>query len=291
MSYDFHTHTTFSDGTLTPEALISKAAERGIKVISVTDHDTISSYPLNRAACKKNNIELIKGIEISSQLEEKDVHILAYFAEETDFFRLKDLETRRRAKRLERLYLICERLKDMGVIIDPEIILENNQGEGTIGRPHIAREIVARGYASSVPDAFTKYLSNGSKAFLPSSLISSLEVITTVREFKGTPVLAHPAAQFINREDLVKQMVETGLQGIEVYYPAHDPVKKSHYLNLARKYNLVATGGSDYHGPDTGREDYLGRMVLPDVEYQRLKERIDFCAKKNDPDGSLKNLS
>ncbi len=274
MSYDFHTHSTFSDGTLEPENLISLAFEKGIKVISVTDHDTIANYSYVSKACKKYDIELIKGIELSSQLNGNDIHILAYFENENDYFKLKSLEEIQKKSRLARIFHICEKLKEINVFIEPEKIISNSEKAGSVGRPQVARELVIQGYVSDIPEAFDKYLAAGKQGYISSTNVSTSEVISTVKEFNGVPVLAHPGVKFMNKEESIKELIDYGLEGIEVYYPSHDYYKFSYYLNLARKYKLIATGGSDFHGPNIGKEDRFGKIKIPEAEYLRLKEKI-----------------
>ncbi|MBC7475748.1 MAG: PHP domain-containing protein [Candidatus Sericytochromatia bacterium] len=275
MLFDFHTHTIFSDGVLTPDQLISLANDRNIDVISVTDHDTISNFQEVKQACNKYELELIKGTELTASLENKDIHILCYFEKEDNYLELSDHEATYKQKRIERLYKICDNLKLEGVIIEPENILKKSSH--IIARPQIAAEIVEKGYASSVANAFDKYLYDGAKSYEPASIISAEDLIIKVRLMGGLPVLAHPAERFINREDLIKNLVTAGLQGIEVHHPSHDLVKRNHYTNLCRRYNLVVTGGSDYHGI-VGKEDNLGKTIIAQAEYDRLKVRMSECS-------------
>jgi len=277
MIFDFHTHTTFSDGTLEPEELIKKAAKRNIKVISVTDHDTISNYQEVRQYCQKYGVELIKGIELSSIHEGKEVHILAYFAKENDYYKLSELAEERKKDREKRIYRICEKLKEAGIDISAADLLAKSE-KGSIGRPQVARAIIEKGYRMTFPEIFAEYLGNGAKAYVPSTTTSSIEIIKMVRELKGTPVLAHPGDYFQKNPEIINQFISAGLQGIEVYYSSHNQDKINFYLNLVRKYNLVATGGSDYHGNTKGREDYLGKIRIPETEYRLFFERIHFCS-------------
>ena len=276
MSFDFHMHTTFSDGTLSPDKLISLAAKRRIKILSVTDHDTISNYAEVNQACNKYDLQLIKGIEISSHLEDKDTHILAYFEHEEDYQKLAEIEYENKQRRITRLYKICENLALQGIEIDADQILSVSANKA-ITRPQIAQEMVKKGYVKSVQDAFTEYLYDGSKSYIPASQIHTYELLEKVREFGGLTVLAHPDTRFINREDLIIEMVKHGLQGIEIHHPSHDLLKRNHYTNLCRKYNLVVTGGSDYHGIK-GKEDNLGKTKLLEADYQRFIARIKECA-------------
>lgn len=275
MSFDFHTHTTFSDGVLEPEKLVRLASKRGIKHLSITDHDTISNYEQVKTACEQYNIEMIMGIEISSSIDNRDIHILAYFENENDYFQLKELEEVNKNKRVERLYKICKNLSEQGVVINPDEIMEKSKGK-SIARPQIAQAMVDKGYVKTVIQAFDEYLYDGSKVYVPASQNNTYEIITLVRKFGGLPSLAHPSERFFNKEEIIIKMVESGLQGIEIHHPSHDLLKRNYYTNLCRKYNLAVTGGSDYHGIK-GKEDNLGKTKLLEADYQRFKEKIKYC--------------
>lgn len=277
MSYDFHTHTTFSDGVLTPDALISLASQRGIKGISVTDHDSISNYSEVKDACKKYNVDLIMGIEISSQHKGKDVHLLGYFAKEEDYLKLNELENHRKVQRINRLKKICENLANVGVIIDADEII-NQHPKGTIGRPQIAQKIIEKGYASSLDEVFSKYLSAGMSGYVPSTIEQTLDIIKLVNEHGGISSIAHPGTYFLNNMNALRELISGGLRGIECFYPSHDYQKMKNYLNIANNYKLVATGGSDYHG-NPHRPDNLGRVTVPEKEYVTFKQKLEEYSK------------
>jgi predicted metal-dependent phosphoesterase TrpH len=278
LSYDYHTHSTFSDGLLNPDDLIELAVERGIKSISVTDHDSISNYSAVHNACKKNNVELIKGTEISSMYNGRDVHILAYFENETDYFKLETLENKRINERILRLRNICKNLNEIGIMIEPENIIARQEGRGTIGRPQIAREIIEKGYALSQNEVFQKFLVPGTPGYVPSTHDSSLDMIELVRNCNGLPVLAHPGNYYFNNEDDLLAMINAGLLGIECYCPSNNKDKLAYYLNVVKKYNLVATGGSDFHGFYQDRADNFGWILIPPAENEIFRERLSLCA-------------
>jgi predicted metal-dependent phosphoesterase TrpH len=278
MSYDYHTHSTFSDGLLEPEELISLAVERGIKTISVTDHDSISNYSIVSAACRKNNIELIKGLEISSSQNGRDIHILAYFEKEADYLKLENFEKTRKQERIDRLFQICNNLSEIGVMIEPEEIIEKQGGKGTVGRPQIAREIVEKGYAGTLNEVFIKFLGQGTPGYVSSSHDPTPEIIAMVRKFNGLPVLAHPGNYFYHNEDALDDLVKAGLLGIECYCPSNNPDKLNFYLGFVRKYHLVATGGSDFHGFNPDRVDNFGWIIIPEEVNNSFRERLALCA-------------
>jgi predicted metal-dependent phosphoesterase TrpH len=278
LSNDYHTHSTFSDGLLTPDDLIELAVERGIKTISVTDHDSISNYSSVLSACRKNNIELVKGIEISSMLNGKDIHILAYFETEEDYFKLEDLENKRKKERIERLEKICKNLGEIGVIIDPEEIVQRQNGKGTVGRPQIARMIIEKGYATTQNEVFIRFLGAGNPGYVPSTHDSTLDMIKLVRKYNGLPVLAHPGNYFFSNEDVLLTLINAGLLGIECYCPANKDDKILFYLGIVKKYHLVPTGGSDFHGFYKEGHDNFGWIMIPKAANESFRERLLLCA-------------
>lgn len=278
MSYDYHTHSNFSDGLLTPEDLIDLAVERGIKSISVTDHDCISNYSSVFNACKRNNIELVKGIEISSLHNDKEIHILAYFEKEEDYFKLEELENQRKKERIERLAIICKNLNKIGIMIEPEEIIERQGEKGTVGRPQIARSIIEKGYAISQNEVFIKFLGAGTPGFVPSTHDSTLNIIELVRNFNGLPVLAHPGGFFFYNEDVLICLINGGLLGIECYCPSNNNEKLNYYLNIVKKYHLVATGGSDFHGFNSDWTDNFGWILIPKDENDIFRNKLLLCS-------------
>lgn len=276
--FDLHMHTNFSDGVLSPDELIKLASERGIKKLSVTDHDIVSHYQHILEAGKKYKVGIIRGVELSTEHEGQSVHILAYFSKEEDFNKLIEFETSVTENRRNRINKICSLLEENeNIKLDPNEIL--NCDSLSIGRPHIAKAMVKAGYVESEDEAFQKYLGNYSPYYIPSALTSTEDALKMVKKLKGLSVIAHPASAFINKEDTIKKFIEAGLQGIEVYYPYHDYYKWNYYLNLVRRFNLIATGGSDYHGYKQGRSDSLGKVKIPDAEFNRFISRLEYCSR------------
>ena len=281
MTYDYHTHTNFSDGLLDPEELILLASKKKIKSISVTDHDSISNYSRVKEACEKYNIELIKGIEISSWYKGRDVHLLAYFEKEDDYLKLAVLEEKRKTERINRLYLICENLKSMDVIIDPDEMIDSENNHGIIGRPHVASLIIKKGYAKNQIEVFTKYLGNDKPGYVPTTYDSTLEMIKLVNDCNGLPVIAHPGNFFIDNPDELLVLIEAGLQGIECFHHSHNSSKVDEYLKLAKIHNLIVTGGSDFHGIRHRKKDKLRHIPLTEEQYITFKKRLYLCSEKN----------
>lgn len=276
--FDLHTHTNFSDGILSPDELIKLASERGVKKLSVTDHDIVTHYQHILDAGQKYKVQIIYGVELSTDHEGQSVHLLAYFKRKEDFELLANFEKEVTENRRNRITKICNLLEEKeNIKLNPEEILNCNSL--SIGRPHIAKAMLKAGYVSSEEEAFQRYLGNYSPYYIPSAQISTEDAIKMVRKFKGLPVIAHPSSAFINKEDLIRKFVEAGLQGLEVYYPYHDYYKWNYYLNLVRRYNIVATGGSDYHGFKQGRQDSLGKVKIPEAEFNRFISKLEFCSR------------
>lgn len=240
--------------------------------MSITDHDTVSNYQEILDYAQDFDITIIKGIEISTQYENKSIHILAYFNSLDKFFELKKLEEKIKLSRVARIHKICENLIQENIHINAEEIIA--KAGTTIGRPHIARELVEKDYVKTEEEAFNKYLGDSMRYYIPSSFSPTLEILEYLKELGGVSVLAHPKANFIQKEPLIKTFIDHGLQGIEVYYPGHDYFKWNYYLKLCRKYDLLATGGSDFHGSKYPRGDFLGKLKIPEGEYLRFSARL-----------------
>jgi len=247
---DLHTHTTASDGSLSPAELVNLARRLGLKAVAVTDHDTIAGLPEALAAGRALNYEAVPGIEISAEFRPGSMHILGYFIDPADLNlnqRLGELQQARRTRNIEML----GRLKTLGLKADMEDI-EAAAGGGQIGRPHFARVMTAKGFVTEPNEAFELYLKRGRPAHVEKFRLGPAEALTLIRRAGGLPVLAHPATLRLNGldalEDLVAELKNQGLAGIEVYYSDHTRQMAEDFLALARKYDLLPTGGSDFHG-------------------------------------------
>lgn len=241
---DLHCHTTASDGLLSPTELVRLAAELGIKAIGITDHDTIQGWKEAEEAGIAYQITILKGIELNTYWHEKEVHILGYELDgSADSFtdKLRDL----RNAREKRIVKILTRLKDLGIDISIDEVRQFAQGE-SIGRPHIGRALVERGYVGSIREGFDRYIGLGAPAYVPSLKLTPEEGIHLIREAHGVAVLAHPGV--LRLEDGIPAWVKAGLQGIEVSHSEHQPEDEKRYLKIAQEYHLLTTGGSDFHG-------------------------------------------
>jgi predicted metal-dependent phosphoesterase TrpH len=280
---DLHTHTTASDGRLSPEQLIGLARDIGLSGVAITDHDTADGIAPARDAARRIGMPFIPGIEISAEYTATGtMHILGYFIDETD-------ESFRQAvvflqeARGERNPKIIECLNSRGIPVSMEDVRQQ-AGSDHIGRPHFARAIVRKGYASSVGEAFERYIKKGAPCYVNKSRFSPRRSIELIRNASGIPVLAHPDSLNIDPlEELPKllgELVGMGLLGIECYYYNHSKEKQAYYLKLAERLSIIATGGSDFHGDDRPKVALgtgTGGLRVPDEVMERLaaeKERI-----------------
>ncbi len=263
---DLHLHTVFSDGTCTPEELVRQGASSGLSALAIVDHDTVGAIGLANRAAEGKNIEIIPGIELSAEYETFEVHILGYLIEYENSCLLEKLNTLKK-NRIERVYKIVEKLKEMGVILNPQSIFDLAK-QGTVGRMHIARAMVNEGKVNSVFEAFQKYIGDKCPAYVLGFKFSPEEAIKLIKETKGIPVLAHP---YTVRDDLLVKFIDFGLMGLEAYYPEHSQSMTNFYTNLAARHNLLTTGGSDFHG-DAKPEVKIGSIKIPYTLVERLKE-------------------
>ena len=246
---DLHLHTTYSDGSHSPDEIVQFARDAGVTALAITDHDTVEGLPEAIAAGEPAGIEIIPGIELSSRYEGRDTHILGYFFDWQD----TTLQTRlieQRANRDQRNPLVVEKLNQLGLDLTYDEV-KTKAGVGSIGRPHIASVLVDKGYVASTKEAFDRYLAEASPAYVERKSPDSSEVITWIREAGGVPVLAHPHWTKCKGPELIEMcsaLKEAGLMGIEVFYSTHTKRQTSEYLELARKLDLLMTGGSDFHG-------------------------------------------
>lgn len=268
---DLHTHTTASDGTLSPRELVRAAVRRGVRVLAVTDHDSTEGLPeaLDEAA-RHPPLTIVPGLEINCDVPGAEVHVLGYVVDhEAPWFQAFLRE--QRAERVARVHRIAARLAELGMPIDPAEVFAIVK-EGSAGRPHVAQVMVQRGYVASVREAFDKWLHASGPAHVPRRRLTPLEAIAIIRRAGGVPVFAHPG--LAERDEMVPDMVAAGLMGIETYYAEHSAAQTAHYKALCREHGLVATGGSDYHGERSGRANPLGHPPVPMSVYEELEGAV-----------------
>lgn len=270
---DLHLHTSLSDGRNPPAELVRLCLAAGLRTISVTDHDTTAAWPEAAAATARAGIEFVPGIEITAVLDGNDVHVLGYFpvlrAPLLDGF-LAD----QRADRVRRVRRMARRLTDLGLPIDmdAEIGAAERDPSRTIGRPHVADALVRAGHCVDRTEAFDKYIGEGCPAFIPRQGATPEDVIELIMGAGGLASLAHPA--LLGRDEIIPMLIAAGLPAIEVYHSEHDEFDRQRYRRAAEKSNLLCTGGSDYHGEESGRPVALGSVTLPAAEFERFRDRL-----------------
>jgi predicted metal-dependent phosphoesterase TrpH len=269
MRIDLHTHTTASDGLLSPEALVQAVQAAHLDAFSITDHDTLEALGEAEARARALSLRLIPGIELSAMWRNKfELHLLGYFFDPAGSRLLGFLRERREARRT-RLDAMLNRLRALGIVVEAEEVLACARDEN-VGRPHLARVLAQRGFVSSTDEAFEKYLAEGKPAFVPRPDVTVAEAIQVIHEAGGLASLAHPGLH--DHDEAVPDLVAAGLDAIEVYHGTHTPGQVRHYRRLAERRGLLVTGGSDFHGA-AGR-DYgpaPGMPCLPEADFSRLQ--------------------
>ncbi len=268
---DLHVHTTASDGQFSPAEIVQLALERGLKAIAVTDHDTIDGVPQALQAATDTPLEVIPGIELSTVDSTTEVHVLGYYVRHDDPG-LRDTLTRLRDSRLRRAQHILSKLARLGMPLDWDE-LQSIAGQAVIGRPHISLAMLERGYVSTVAEAFNLYIGRGRPAYAERYKLLPAEAVRIILQAGGLPVLAHP----LEVSFLVPALVEAGLLGLEVHYPGYAPEETQFLLGLADRHALIATGGSDFHGPDVLPGHDLGSVLVPHEAVQQLRACHQRC--------------
>ncbi len=269
---DLHTHSTASDGTLTPAELVRAASRVGLKALGLTDHDTLDGLTEAEEAARDVGLELVPGVEINTDALGDEVHILGYYIDRTDSG-LAELLRRLRQGRISRGEEMVRRLRAIGYQISWERVGELARG-GVVGRPHVARALVEAGRVPSVKAAFAQLLSPGCPGYVPRLKLDPFQAVIEIRRAGGIAVLAHPGQLGQRGEPLVRRLLAGGLQGIEVYHPDHDPPDSARLKDLAGRLGLLITGGSDYHGSGTIELGFWGanRAAFEALKITALKQ-------------------
>ena len=268
---DLHLHTTASDGRSTPADLVAEAASAGCHTIAVTDHDTVAGLDRAAAAAAELGLAFVPGIEVTAVTDTRDIHILGYYIDASDPA-LAAFLGEQRAHRRERVVQMGRRLREIGTPIDIDALLAAPADQGrSIGRPAVAMALIAAGHATDVPDAFDRFLSPGRPAFMPRIGPTPREVIMRIHAAGGIASAAHPGK--LKRDGIVEAMIAEGLDAVEVYHTDHTVADVVRYQELADTRGLLVTGGSDYHGPNSGRGG-LGAVGLPTAAFARLAGHV-----------------
>jgi len=266
---DLHVHTTASDGLWTPARVVQEALARGLRYLAITDHETTQGAIEAVGLARGTPLEVIPGVEISIGGPEEELDLLGYFVDPVhpDLLRLlEDLQ----AERVERIRAMAERLARLGMPVPWERVRALAQGE-VLGRPHLARAMVEQGYVADEAEAFRRWLGRGRPAYVPRRPVDPREVIAVIRAAGGVAALAHPGRSGLPRD--LEGLWRAGLAGLEVFHPDHDPADIPRLMAIARTYDLVPTGGSDFHGPGPDGRILLGTMPVPESTVERLRAR------------------
>jgi predicted metal-dependent phosphoesterase TrpH len=269
---DLHLHTTASDGRLSPDALVNRAAAAGLTVLGVTDHDTTAGLPLAAETAGALGVRLVPGIEITAVECGRDVHILGYFFDPGSRA-LTDFLSEQRVDRLRRVAAIGERLRELGYGVDTTALLDQarHQPGRTIGRPQIADALVAAGYATDRRDAFDRLLGEGRPAFVARAGAAVARVTAVIHDAGGIASLAHPVLLGIDHE--IPRLARQGLDALEVRHSDHDQAAEARYRGLAASLGLAVSGGSDFHGDASVHAARLGEVTLSEADFAILEAR------------------
>lgn len=265
---DLHIHSAVSDGRFDPAEIVKKAAEAGLTVMALTDHDTVDGIaPALEAARAYPWLKVIPGVEISTYVTEGEVHVLGYLLDYTHP-ELQATLRRMRHSRLERAQGMIAKLRGLGLPIEWARVKEI-AGGSSIGRPHLAQAMLEKGYITSIKDAFDRYIGWGKPAYVTREKMTPMEAVELILRTGGLPVLAHPLT--INEPvSMIVELKTGGLAGIEAYYKDYTREEIDRLVSLAERYGLIATGGSDYHGLDDSTETMIGGVDVPLAAAEQL---------------------
>jgi predicted metal-dependent phosphoesterase TrpH len=266
---DLHMHSIHSDGGHSPAELLPMALSAGLSAMALTDHDTVSGIPELVEAARGSGIEIVTGVELSSSAGKSDLHILGYLFDPLDETLVRELE-RFQTGRRERVIEMVRILNGLGIEITLEDVLRQAAG-GVLGRPHVAHALLEQGFVETFDEAFRKFLGQHARAFVPKPHFEPRQALELIRSAGGVPVLAHPGTA--NRDELIPELADMGLAGIEAWHPKHNPVQVVEYRRLAAELGLVATGGSDFHGSIMGNVT-VGISDVPAAVLAALRDRL-----------------
>lgn len=270
MFADLHLHTNFSDGTYTPEELALEGKRFNLSVLSLTDHDTVEGCARMAAACAQQGIEFIPGSELTAEQDDYELHLLGYYLD-TNSAKLTKALSEFQTARQDRIREMVARIKKLGVPIEAEDVfrIANCQSPG---RPHVGRALVEAGVCNTLDEAFDRFLKKNRAGWVPKFRISAPDAIKLIHEAGGVAVMAHPG---LNRsDDMIPELVEAGMDGIECFHTKHSTAVSEHYLMMAEQQKLLITGGSDCHGMNKGKP-LIGSIRLPYSNVVLLRQRAE----------------
>lgn len=267
---DLHIHTSFSDGTSSVDEVLAEAAAKQLEAISITDHDCTDAYPYAIELGLKLGIEVIPGVELSSEIEGNDIHVLGYYVDHDNpafASKLREMKDARyyRAKKM------VENLNKQGVDLRFDTVL-SIAGVGAIGRPHIAAAMIKEELVYSFREAFDRYIGYGMPAYVEKMHMRPKDVFDMIKNAGGIPVLAHPGVTQV--DERINEFIRDGLSGIEVYHTEHPGIIEKHYLKITKKNHLAFTGGSDFHNHNHNKSE-IGLPHVPSAAVRSLKDLLN----------------
>jgi predicted metal-dependent phosphoesterase TrpH len=268
---DLHTHTYYSDGKFSPSVLVRKAKDCGLNFISVTDHDNVDGISEAIEAGKSLNVEVIPGVELSSECKGNEVHVLGYFMDYKSSDLLEHL-VQFRGKRKIRAEKIVEKLNDLHIPLTMDDVMEQVKNFASIGRPHIAYAMVEKNFVSNYYEAFMKYLGDFKPAYEKKPNISTRDAIKLITGAGGLAFVAHPGKTI--RDELLIEIMENGIDGIEVVHPSHSAEDVRYFQGMASQYFLLESGGSDFHGGRINDDSILGAYWVSSKKVLAMKHRL-----------------
>ena len=265
---DLHIHSTVSDGRFSPEEIVHKAAELGLTIIAIADHDAVDGIaPALEAAKAFPRLKIIPCVEVSTDVPSGEIHVLGYFID-CNNHELKAALAKFRNSRRGRAQGMIAKLAELGINIEWQRVQEI-AGSGSIARPHIAQAMLEKGYISSIREAFDKYIARDGPAYVEREKMTPVEVVELIVRTNGLPVMAHPLT-VADLEAIVIELKAAGLVGIEAYFHDYTADETKRLISLADKYNLIVTGGTDYHGLDVDNEAMIGGVDVPMESAEQL---------------------
>jgi predicted metal-dependent phosphoesterase TrpH len=265
--YDLHLHTTASDGKLSPRELVRAAKASGLRAFAVTDHDTVAGIPEAMEEARSLGIDVIPGVEVSANFGAASIHVLGLFIDPRDASLLKFF-AEAGERRIERIHEMVRKLGRLGIRIDARAVFLRST-HGTVGRPHVAEELVEQGVVKTLKEAFEKFLAQGRPAYVGYEKVTLRDAVDLIRGAGGVASLAHPVC--LDDDSLIPGMVGDRLQALEVFHRDHTPEKAAEYVRLAESLGLLQSGGSDFHQSENGEPPRLGCPELTEEAFERLR--------------------
>ncbi len=265
---DLHVHTNFSDSTFSPKEVVLHAIKSRLRAIAITDHDCVDGVGFCLEAAAGQTLEIIPGVELTAEINDIEVHIIGLLIDWNIPWFLKKLEQIRN-DRVLRMQKMIKKLNNLGVDISEDEIYTFSTCEGSVGRPHLARALLEKGAVKSIQDAFWRYLGEDKPCYVKRLRVSPEEAIGWIKELNGIPILAHPGIR--PTDEFIPELVHLGLMGIEAFHTDHSEKTVRYYKKLAKKYNLLISGGSDCHGMGK-TAPLMGKVKVPEEVLEKLKE-------------------